>query len=139
MDNREIEERIAHAFELHELNYNCAQCVALSCGDLADIDRVAAFKLLEGFGGGMANGSQTCGALSGAIAVISYASSHGPDDPTTKKSTYAQVAPLVDEFRNLVGSTICKEIKGGNGAPMLRSCNDCIADGIRLAIAALGR
>ena len=139
LDAKDIENRIARAEELHALNFNCAQCVAVVCCDIVGIDEATAFRMLEGFGGGMGNNTQTCGALSGAVAIVSYALSEGPQNPTTKKATYKRIGPLVDEFKMRAGSTICREIKGLDGGPALHSCPNCIADGIRLAIQELSQ
>ena len=140
MDEREIEKRIERALEAHKLGFNCAQCVMHACCDLAGLDETIAFKMLEGFGGGMGAGTQTCGALSGAVAVVSFSMSEGPDNPKHKFETYKVIGPLVEEFRNLAGgSTICNEIKGCTGGPVLHSCSDCIADGVRLTVDALAK
>lgn len=138
MDEHEIEKRVERALEAHERGFNCAQCVMHACCDLAGIDEDIAFRMLEGFGGGMGNNTQTCGALSGAVAVVSYALSEGPDNPKHKFETYKVVGPLVEEFRSLAGgSTICAEIIGRTGGPVLHPCSACIADGVRLATNAL--
>ena len=134
MEKHEIERRIAGSKAMHERGFNCAQCVALSCCDLVGLDETVAFRMLEGFGGGMADHTQTCGALSGAVAVVSYARSAGPQGPISKFATYEEIKLLVDMFRTQAGSTFCCEIRGLTGGPVLRSCEDCIADGIRMTI-----
>lgn len=139
MDQHEIDRRVALADDMHNRNFNCAQCVALACADLVGLDEKTAFKMLEGFGAGMGGLTQTCGAISGAVAVVSYPSSDGPDNPTTKSATYKQVRRVVSEFEEQVGSTLCNQIKGLVGGEMLLSCPDCIALGVRLALAALQR
>lgn len=139
MDQHEIDRRVALADDMHNRNFNCAQCVALACGDLAGLDDKTAFRMLEGFGAGMGGLTQTCGALSGAVAVVSYPMSEGPENPTTKRVTYKQVRQLVADFDGEVGSTMCNQIKGLGGGEMLRSCPACIELGVRLAIDYLGR
>ena len=134
MEIADYEQRVAKAHELHNAGFNCAQSVACACADLVDLDTTAAFKLTEGFGGGMGGLTETCGALSGGVALLGYATSDAPDNPTTKSSTYAQVRQLVARFREQNGSTLCNEIQGLTGGPVLRTCPDCVDDGIRMTL-----
>ena len=107
MDQAVIDERKAKAIELHDRDFNCAQSVACACCDLVGLDEATAFRMLEGFGGGMGDHSETCGALSGAVALIGYSMSEGPHNPPTKLATYEQVKPLVARFREQEGATLC--------------------------------
>ena len=77
MDQAEIERRVALALEMHHNNYACSQCVACATCDLVGLDSDLMFRLMEGFGLGMGTADQTCGAVSGAVAVLSYANSTG--------------------------------------------------------------
>ena len=137
MQQEEIERRVALADEYHDRGFNCAQSTALACCDLVGLDEREAFRMLEGFGGGMGGTTETCGAISGGVAVIGYKISEGPHNPTTKKRTYPQAHRLVAEFRAKNGSTLCNEIKGLTGGPVLRSCPGCIEDAVRLTLAIL--
>ena len=134
MENEEIEKRIARAHELHESGFNCAQAVACTCADLAGLDQATAFRMTEGLGGGMGGFTETCGAISGGCAIIGYATSDGPHNPKTKGATYKKVRQLVARFGEQNGSTLCKELKGQTGGPVLRSCPDCVDDGIRMTL-----
>ncbi|MGN0076627.1 MAG: C-GCAxxG-C-C family protein [Parafannyhessea sp.] len=126
------------ALELHHSGYNCAQSVACACSGLTDVDADELFRLMEGFGGGMGGFSETCGALSGAIAILSSTTSGGTANPRTKAGTYARVRPIVSSFREKNGSTRCPELKGMTGGPVLRSCDGCIEDACNLLLDALG-
>ena len=134
MDNAQIEERVARAHELHRKGFNCAQAVACTCADLIGLDEATAFRMTEGLGRGMGCFSETCGAVSGGVAVIGYAQSEGPHDPRTKGATYQQVRRLVEGFRKQNGSTLCRELKGLDGGPVLRACPDCVEDVIRMTL-----
>ncbi len=134
MNESEREARVARAHELHKSGFNCAQAVACTCADLVGIDEATAFKMTEGLGGGMGSYTQTCGAVSGGCAIIGYAVSDGPHNPKTKGTTYKQVRQLVSRFGEQNGSTLCKELKGMTGGPVLRSCPDCVDDGIRMTL-----
>lgn len=131
---QEKEERVARALEMHAKGYNCAQCVACALSDLTDVDRNTLFRLMEGFGGGMGGFSETCGALSGGVAVIGYRNCEGQQNPKTKGSTYKLTRSLVDAFRDANGSTLCPDLKGLRGNPPLRSCDGCIEDGVRMTL-----
>lgn len=122
------------AEDFHAKGFNCAQSVACSCADAAGIDAETAFKLTEGLGGGIGRFTETCGALLGGAAILGYATSVGPDDPTTKRLTYEKTRQLADQFEASIGSTLCKEIKDRAGNPPLRSCDECIAEGARLTL-----
>lgn len=137
MDQSDIEQRVTAAAEMHKRNFNCAQSVACACCDLVDLDEATAFRMTEGFGGGMATNTETCGALSGGVSVIAFAMSDGPHNPTTKKSTYAVVKQLVNDFREENGATYCAQLKGLPHGPALQSCANCISSGVRLTLAHL--
>ncbi len=134
MNQPDIEKRVMHAHELHERGYNCAQSVACACADLVGIDEATAFKATEGLGGGMGGATETCGAISGGAVVLGYATSDGPHNPHTKMQTYKLASQLVQQFKQKNGSTICEELKGLTGGPVLRSCPGCIEDAMRMTL-----
>ena len=49
-----------------------------------------------------------------------------PDNPTTKKSTYAICRKLMDAYDEQVGSVTCAAIKGRTGGPILMPCHECV-------------
>ena len=59
-----MENRVERAVTNHNRGYNCAQSVVCAYCELFGMDESAAFRLAEGFGGGM-GGMQdgTCGAV----------------------------------------------------------------------------
>lgn len=127
------------ALELHGMNYNCAQAVACALAPAVGADEDTCFRAAEAFGAGMGGLTETCGAVSGAAIVLGMASSSGMDDPTSKRRTYRLMRQLVSDFRARNESTLCPELKGvGTGRP-LRSCDECLVEGLRLAADALER
>lgn len=86
--------------------HNCAQSVAAMAGRL---DLVAP---MEANGGGRAEGG-LCGALAAVLAVTPETC---PDELTRR-------------FAELVGSTLCREIKSSAKTP----CRECVAVGAALA------
>ena len=135
MTGVETEQRVERAYEFHKRGFNCAQCVACTCADIVGLDEAVAFKATEGLGGGIGGYTETCGAILGGASILGFATSDGPHNPTTKKETYRLTKQLADRFRENTGSTLCGEIKGRTGgtAP-LRSCDDCIADAVRITL-----
>jgi len=55
----------------------------------------------------------------------------------TKAATYKLSKALVNGFRAANGSTLCGDLKGLTGGPVLRSCDGCIEDALRLTIEVL--
>lgn len=133
------EQAIEYAQQLHRAGYNCAQCVACACADRVGLDEDYAFRLMEGFGGGMGGFTETCGAISGGVAVLGFLNSGGTQNPHTKGSTYKLSREVVERFGEKNGSTLCKELKGLTGGPVLRSCDGCIDDAMRIMLDVLAR
>ena len=124
-----MESRKNNAIELHNKGYNCAQSVALTYADLVDMEPAQLFKITEGFGLGGGNMQGTCGAISGALALVGLLNSSGDlENPATKAQTYSLNKEILQNFQDRNGSVICHELKGVNSGKMLRSCPDCIMD-----------
>lgn len=137
LDKKTRQRYVDRALELHHSGYNCAQSVACACSDLTDLGEDALFRVAEGFGGGMGGFTETCGALSGVVAVLGLRTSGGTANPTTKARTYARTKPVVAAFGKKNGSTRCPELKGMTGGPVLRSCDGCIEDACNLLLDAI--
>lgn len=123
----------------HDKKYNCAQAVACTFSKEVGVDESVLFKACEGFGLGMGCTECTCGALSGAIMLAGFKNSDGnTDDPATKAATYKLSKELVECFTAKTGATICKDLKGIETGKVLRSCPDCIMDGVETVQEVLG-
>lgn len=117
------------AIEMHNKGCNCAQSVALAYADLIDIEPAVLFRITEGYGLGGGNMQGTCGAISGALALVGLLNSSGDlDNPTTKAQTYGLNREILESFQNRNGSILCHELKGIKTGKVLRSCPDCIQD-----------
>lgn len=134
MAPQEKDARVERAMEMHAAGFNCAQCVACAAADVVELDEDQAFRLMEGFGGGMGGFSETCGAISGGVATFGWLNSGGMEHPKTKGSTYKLARRLVAEFKEKNGSTLCGDLKGLTGGPVLRSCDGCIEDALRMTL-----
>jgi C_GCAxxG_C_C family probable redox protein len=133
-DVKIMSDKITKALEYHSKGFNCAQSVALPFCEELGVDPTVISRAAEGFGGGMGGFELTCGALSGAIMVAGLKLADGNlEEPKSKKNTYSVAKFIGNEFEKQCGSTLCPVIKGLRGGEMLKSCNDCIAVGIKLA------
>lgn len=122
--------RIEKAKENMKKGYNCSQALACAFCDEVGIDEKTMFALMEGFGRGMGDMQGICGAVSGAVAILSMKnSSADPENPSTKTETYKKIQELKNRFTEKNGSDICCELKGikTKTAP-LRSCVGCVED-----------
>ena len=104
-------DREYRAAELFAEGYNCAQAVIMVFSDIIGMDEKQCAKLSSSFGGGMGRQREVCGAVSGMLMVAGLLYGYdGPEEGQIKKDHYARVQQLCEQFRNEVGSIICREI-----------------------------
>lgn len=94
-----------------EHNCNCAQAVAAVFAKDFGIDEDTVLKMTAGFGAGMGNLGQACGALSGAFTVIGLKFGDF-SAPGSKPKFYALINKIGTEFKNTTGALTCPELKG---------------------------
>ena len=129
-----MEERIQRALDNHKKGYNCSQSVACAFCDLVGVEEDMMFRMMEAYGLGMGNMEGTCGALSGALAVLSMKNSTGKDQIGSKKDTYAKAKVIMEKFAQKNTSVLCKDLKGVGDKPKVRTCDGCIEDAARLVV-----
>ena len=130
---KSIEERVAEIKDKHTRGYNCAQIVLCSYAEELGIDEETLFRISEGFGAGMGGMMQTCGAVTAMFMALGLANSSGDLQACdTKPHTMKKVRELAAEFEKKNGSIVCRELKGIDTGKVLRSCDGCIEDGIRI-------
>lgn len=130
---KSIEERVAEIKDKHTRGYNCAQIVLCSYAEELGIDDETLFRISEGFGAGMGGMMQTCGAVTAMFMALGLANSSGDLQACdTKPQTMKKVRELAAEFEKKNGSIVCRELKGIDTGKVLRSCDGCIEDGIRI-------
>ena len=129
-----MENKKALASKYHSIGMNCAQAVALPFCEELGVDKKTVMMGLEGFGAGIGNRNQLCGALSGAVFIASLKNSDGNlEAPSSKSATYEITGKICEEFQKRCGAINCKDIKGvENGRPTI-SCEECINIGVELA------
>ncbi len=124
----------AQAAEYHARGFNCAQAVACTLAPAVGLDPECAFTLTEAFGAGMGGMTETCGAISGAVAIAGWVVSEGMENPTTKGKSYQLSRKIAAAFQAKNGTTVCRELKGiGSSEGPRRSCPGCIDDACEIA------
>ena len=130
---KSIEERVAEIKDKHTRGYNCAQIVHCSYAEELGVDEETLFRISDGFGAGMGGMMQTCGAVTAMFMALGLANSSGDLQACdTKTQTMKKVRELAAEFEKKNGSIVCRELKGIDTGKVLRSCDGCIEDGIRI-------
>ena len=121
--------RAEYALTLRKKGYNCAQSVVCAYSELFGVDEKTAFKISEGFGGGMGGMQETCGAVTAMFMLAGLASkTTNLHSPNSKIETYKRVKNLAQKFKDKNKSIVCRELKGLTGNIPLRACEDCIKD-----------
>lgn len=128
-----MNDRAKEALEKHSNGYNCAQAVSCVFCDKTGVDEETMFRFTEGMGLGMGGMEGTCGAI-GAAAVLSGLknSTVQLDKPNSKRASYEASRACLASFKEQNGSVVCKDLKGVETGNVLRSCNDCIADAVKI-------
>ena len=103
------------AVELLLQGYNCSQATLTICQELLDMRHDEVLKSAMGFGGGVGNQGDSCGAVCGGVMAISQKfgmAAPSPDKAELKELTYALTAEYVNKFRDVQGSAYCRDILG---------------------------
>lgn len=99
------------AAELFLQGYNCAQAVAVAFTDVTGLEVDFSARMASSFGGGMGRMREVCGAVSGMLMVAGLLYGYDSfDDDVAKKAHYTLVQELAGQFREQVGSIVCREI-----------------------------
>ena len=99
------------AAELFLKGYNCAQAITVAFSDVTGLDEDFSARMASSFGGGMGRMREVCGAVSGMLMVAGILYGYdSDDDDEAKKAHYHLVQDLAGQFRQQVGSIICRDI-----------------------------
>ena len=94
--------------------YNCAQSVLYAHAAEVGIDDESALKAATGFGAGIAQRGEMCGALTGGIMALGFKFGRGNgQDRTATERTYDKAQALIREFEKQHGSTMCLVLVDG--------------------------
>ena len=102
--------RAEQAAELFANGYNCAQAVAVAFCDLTGFTKEQTAKMVSGFGGGMGRMREICGAVSGMFFIASTLYGYDAPNPERQMQTYGMIQELAGQFREQVGSIVCRDI-----------------------------
>jgi len=94
--------------------YNCAQSVIGVFCEESGLDTKNAFKLSNGFGGGIRSGN-VCGAVSGAVMAIGLKCGFFVEkDFEQKQFCYAKTDEFLEMFKKENGSILCRDLLGAD-------------------------
>lgn len=127
---------------LHSQGYSCSQAVLGAFSDVVGVDQKMLFKLAAGFGGGIADMREVCGAVIALAMVVDLVYAEGaPDGRQRAANDYPRLRELAEAFRRENGSIVCRELLGMNGTkrvrPLGKTCHDMVCDTARLVDAYL--
>ena len=117
-----MDDKLKSASKNYQCGCTCSQAVFCAYAEEMGIDEHTAYKLMEGFGGGCGGMQEVCGALSAAIAIISFYTSDGElEGGRTKGQTYQKVQEAAELFRREYGGVTCREVLHGE-SPKAMQC-----------------
>jgi C_GCAxxG_C_C family probable redox protein len=103
--------RVDRAVSSFRGGLNCSQAVFSTFAADFGIDREIALKLAAAFGGGMGRTAGTCGAVTGALMILSL--QHGPTearDQEGREKVYSLVRDFVQRFASRNQTITCREL-----------------------------
>ncbi|MBP9024239.1 MAG: C_GCAxxG_C_C family protein [Spirochaetes bacterium] len=103
--------RIDDAVKMFEEGFICSQAVMAAFAEDFGLDKKLALKIANGFGGGIARNQHVCGAVSGAVMLISlkYGKTESADSSSHER-TYKIINRFIDKFTEKNGSINCFEL-----------------------------
>ncbi len=93
--------------------FSCSQAILATYAEDHGLSRETALKLADGFGGGIADRGDTCGAVAGAVMVIGlrYGRKKARDQRAKDQTTEA-VQEFIRRFEARSKSILCRDILG---------------------------
>ncbi|MCG3181161.1 MAG: hypothetical protein BIFFINMI_03536 [Phycisphaerae bacterium] len=92
---------------------NCSQAVLAACSQGRGLDEAAALRVASGFGGGIGQRGESCGALTGGLMALGLALGHDRTaGPEAKQRTYGLVREYIHRFQTRHGFTDCRDLLG---------------------------
>jgi len=101
------------ALGLLKQGYNCCQAVLVAYAERHGLERNMALKLGSGFGSGVSQLGEMCGAVTGAVLVLGLKHGCGcAEDEAAKRKTEELVRKFVGRFKQRHGSMVCRQLLG---------------------------
>lgn len=88
--------------------FNCAQAVFSAFATQHGLDGKAALRIGAAFGGGIARGGETCGAVTGGLMALGLA--HSTAEPEDKERMYSLGQEFMRRFEEKHGTIRCREL-----------------------------
>jgi len=108
----------AAALEHGRAGRSCSEAIMLSYGPSLGLDSPTAIKLASGFGGGLGQCGEVCGALCAACMIIGLRfGTDRVDDVYGRKKTYLLVQELIEGFKAEMGAVQCRDLCFARLAP----------------------
>lgn len=95
-----------------EDGYSCSQAIVKAFSDLTS-NGEEIMKIASSFGGGFGRLREVCGAFSGMCIIIGLKCGYEKDDGSNKMEHYALIREMADEFKNVNGSIVCRDLIAG--------------------------
>lgn len=94
--------------------YNCTQAVVMAFADELGVDRDILVKVSSSFGGGFGRLREVCGAVSamGIIVGLLEGKDFSKEGIQAKAEQYAKIQQLANEFKEINGSIVCRDLLG---------------------------
>ena len=104
-------DHVTQAAQLFLDGYNCAQAITVAFSDVTGLDKDFSARMASSFGGGIGRLREVCGAVRGMVMVagILYGYDENSEE-SAKKEHYTLVQKLANEFKEEVGSIVCRDI-----------------------------
>ena len=104
-------DHVMQAAQLFLDGYNCAQAITVAFSDVTGLDKDFSARMASSFGGGIGRLREVCGAVSGMVMVAGILYGYdGNSEESAKKEHYTLVQALANQFKEEVGSIICRDI-----------------------------
>lgn len=119
-----MESRIEQAVARKHAGMNCAQAVALTYADLANVSEDIVLAAVSGLGTGIgASFEGTCGAITGAVVILGLIKKN-----SSRMEIYKDAKYINTKFLERNKAVTCKILKGFGTGKVLRECDDCVRD-----------
>lgn len=104
--------RKEEALKLFDGRYNCAQAVLAAYGPDYGIERDVALRIASVFGSGIARTGGMCGAVSGALMVLSLRYCTGEPKGLLPKPIHKKARQFIQRYEQEVKSVNCNAMRG---------------------------
>lgn len=109
------EERVELAKDYFKQGYNCCQSVVLAFKDVCGVEEDVLLKMTVGLGGGVGRMREVCGCVCGMAVLSGFIADSGATPHEQKANSYALTQKMADQFREVTGSIVCRELLGAGG------------------------